>query len=153
MFGLGKKKSDASSSSVDRLEALKQQLADLKSKEAELDSRTKQPQVAAVAESQPQVSQNKVSMEVTTDNSEISKNEEVVVQKKIIPSELNDEPPMVVKGSESQSRYVGSVDGVVLEIGAGMSLNLPIRPRMKIDEFIEIAERVKALSALNFEER
>lgn len=64
----------------------------------------------------------------------------------------NIEPATVVRDREIE-KFVGNVNGVVLEIGSGMSINVPVKPRMSIDEFIRIAERVKALSALNFEHK
>lgn len=38
--------------------------------------------------------------------------------------------------------------GVVLDLGEGMSLNLPIRNRMQLDDFLHIAERVRELQRL-----
>ncbi len=35
--------------------------------------------------------------------------------------------------------------GIVLDLGDGMSLNLPIRSRMRLDEFLHIADRVREL--------
>jgi len=49
-----------------------------------------------------------------------------------------------------QEKEVGHMDGVILDIGNGMSLNLPIRPRMKLEEFLEIADKVKELKRINF---
>jgi len=143
MFGLGKKNKDNGSSSVDRLEALKAQLAELKAKEAELDKKTKEKGFEVKKEES--VVEDKKPVEV---ENVLSSQQE---KPKQVPSELNDEPPMVVRNSAEVKHYVGNVEGVVLEIGSGMSLNLPIRSRMDIDEFIQIAERVKALNALNFE--
>lgn len=38
--------------------------------------------------------------------------------------------------------------GVVLDLGEGMSLNLPIRNRMQLDDFLAIAQRVRELKRL-----
>ncbi len=38
--------------------------------------------------------------------------------------------------------------GLVLELGEGMSLNLPIKSRMRLDEFLRIADRVRELQRL-----
>jgi hypothetical protein len=35
--------------------------------------------------------------------------------------------------------------GIILDLGEGMSLNLPIRTRMRLDEFLHIADRVREL--------
>ena len=38
--------------------------------------------------------------------------------------------------------------GVVLDLGEGMSLNLPIRSRMQLDDFLAVAQRVRELQRL-----
>jgi hypothetical protein len=38
--------------------------------------------------------------------------------------------------------------GIILDLGEGMSLNLPIRAHMRLDEFMHIAERVRELQRL-----
>lgn len=38
--------------------------------------------------------------------------------------------------------------GIILDLGEGMSLNLPIRSRMRLDEFLHIADRVRELQRL-----
>lgn len=161
MFGLGKKKEENKSGSIDKLELLKQQLAELKAKEAQLDQKT-QSKKDSDTSSEVKVNEKDNSSDVKVEGQQeiLKESQNINLENdltnsqnntaKVYPSELNDEPPMVFKNRELR-HYVGNVDGVVLEIGSGMSLNLPIRPRMDIDEFIQIAERVKALNALNFE--
>ncbi len=39
--------------------------------------------------------------------------------------------------------------GVVLDLGDGLSLNLPIRARMQLDEFLVVAQRVRELQRLD----
>jgi hypothetical protein len=251
MFGLGKKSTNNSSNaSVDRLEALKKQLADLKAKEAELDNKAVQkpvqinpataqvpvqpvlqgPIVPQQMQNMPQQMQNmnqqvqsqslssqgtpqsyglpmqgygpvgyqgNVVNPVSNQNSQAfypqmsqqsgqtnqpqmnfsnyqSSGQQIPVSQimrqsddvsygvglglsksdsKIYPSQLNDELPMVISKDDKHDGKSPHLTGVILEIGAGMSLNIPIRSRMQIEEFIQIAERVKALSALNFERR
>lgn len=38
--------------------------------------------------------------------------------------------------------------GIILDLGEGMSLNLPIRSRMRLDEFLHIADRVRELQKI-----
>ncbi len=38
--------------------------------------------------------------------------------------------------------------GIVLDLGDGMSLNLPIKGRMHLDEFLRIADRVRELKRI-----
>ena len=42
-------------------------------------------------------------------------------------------------------------NGIVLELGEGISLNVPIQRRMSLSDFLKIAEKVKALEMLNEE--
>jgi len=39
--------------------------------------------------------------------------------------------------------------GIVLDLGDGMSLNLPIRSYMRLDEFLRIADRVRELKKID----
>lgn len=55
----------------------------------------------------------------------------------IEPEELFEEEPM----EEIKT-------GIILDLGEGMSLNLPIRSRMRLDEFLHIADRVRELQRL-----
>jgi hypothetical protein len=41
--------------------------------------------------------------------------------------------------------------GIILDLGDGMSLNLPIRSRMRLDEFLHIADRVRELQRVQKE--
>lgn len=165
----------------DKLEALKKQLMELKAKEAELDKKAAekqgqvmvsnpvqttvqvpvppqqpvqvaQPQQAVVqqAPQQIQVVQPVVQQPVVVPQPQSIDNNYGITISKVIPD--NTEPATVVRDREIE-KFVGNVNGVVLEIGSGMSINVPVKPRMNIDEFIRIAERVKALSALNFEHK
>ena len=38
--------------------------------------------------------------------------------------------------------------GLVLDLGDGMSLNLPVKSRMRLDEFLKIADRVRELKKI-----
>ncbi len=42
-----------------------------------------------------------------------------------------------------------SEDGIVLDLGEGISLNIPIQKRMSVSDFIKLAEKVKALEMLS----
>lgn len=39
--------------------------------------------------------------------------------------------------------------GILLELGEGMSLNLPIREKMRLEEFLRIADRVRELKKID----
>lgn len=43
--------------------------------------------------------------------------------------------------------------GIVLDLGDGMSLNLPIRERMKLDEFLSVADRVRELKRIDHQQQ
>ncbi len=43
--------------------------------------------------------------------------------------------------------------GIVLDLGEGMSLNLPIRSRMRLDEFLKVADRVRELKKIESQHR
>lgn len=38
--------------------------------------------------------------------------------------------------------------GIILDLGDGMSLNLPIKSRMRLDEFLHIADKIRELQKL-----
>jgi hypothetical protein len=38
--------------------------------------------------------------------------------------------------------------GIVLDLGEGMSLNVPVKPRMNLDEFLGVANKVRELQRL-----
>ena len=40
-------------------------------------------------------------------------------------------------------------EGVLLELGDGISLNLPIREKMRLDEFLRIADRIRELKKID----
>lgn len=40
-------------------------------------------------------------------------------------------------------------DGIILDLGEGISLNIPIQRRMSLSDFIKLAEKVKALEMLS----
>lgn len=42
-----------------------------------------------------------------------------------------------------------SDDGIILDLGEGISLNIPIQRRMSLSDFIKLAEKVKALEMLS----
>lgn len=50
-----------------------------------------------------------------------------------------------------QKKEVGPMDndGIVIDLGDGISLNVPIKKRMKLSEFLSVAEKVKALEMLS----
>ncbi len=39
--------------------------------------------------------------------------------------------------------------GILLELGEGMSLNLPIKEKMRLDEFLRVADRVRELKKID----
>lgn len=151
----------------DKLEELKKQLAELREREFELDKKSaeklksSQQDVSVAQNSNAEVQNVILNNQQSQQEKNISLNKEseidvfpdVKIEKldKFLPRKdvVNTD---VVRDREIE-KFVGNVNGVVLEIGAGMSINVPIKPRMSIDEFIKISERVKALSALNFENK
>lgn len=42
-------------------------------------------------------------------------------------------------------------EGVILDLGEGMSINVPIKKRMSIEDFLRIAERVKRIEELDMD--
>jgi len=40
-------------------------------------------------------------------------------------------------------------EGIILDLGEGISLNIPIQRRMSLNDFIKLAEKVKALEMLS----
>ena len=73
--------------------------------------------------------------------------------------ELYDEPPAPQPVQRHRRRPEPIVEleeepmeeiktGIILDLGEGMSLNLPIRTRMRLDEFLHIADRVRELQRL-----
>jgi len=40
-------------------------------------------------------------------------------------------------------------EGIILDLGEGISLNIPIQKRMSLTDFIKLAEKVKALEMLS----
>lgn len=40
-------------------------------------------------------------------------------------------------------------EGIILDLGEGISLNIPIQRRMSLSDFIKVAEKVKALEMLS----
>jgi len=52
-----------------------------------------------------------------------------------------------VSGGSSMSNT--SDDGIILDLGEGISLNIPIQRRMSLTDFIKLAEKVKALEMLS----
>ncbi len=40
-------------------------------------------------------------------------------------------------------------EGIILDLGEGISLNIPIQKRMSLSDFIKLAEKVKALEMLS----
>lgn len=42
-------------------------------------------------------------------------------------------------------------EGIVIDLGDGISLNVPIKKRMTLEEFLKVAEKVKALEMLSEE--
>jgi hypothetical protein len=43
---------------------------------------------------------------------------------------------------------LAEMGGIVLDLGQGMSLNVPVRARMKLDDFLHLADRVRELQQL-----
>jgi len=63
-------------------------------------------------------------------------------------------PPMPVHHQEPRKKIqveelfeeepeIEPVSGIVLDLGDGMSLNLPIKTKMRLDEFLHVADRVR----------
>lgn len=46
------------------------------------------------------------------------------------------------------STHTHQKNGILLELGEGMSLNLPIREKMSLEEFLHIADRVRELKKI-----
>lgn len=49
----------------------------------------------------------------------------------------------------TSSSHTHETDGILLELGEGMSLNLPIKEKMRLDEFLRIADRVRELKKID----
>ena len=56
------------------------------------------------------------------------------------------EPKPVTVSESHSSQHEG---GILLELGEGMSLNLPIKEKMDLDEFLRIADRVRELKKID----
>ncbi len=55
----------------------------------------------------------------------------------------------------SRNNFGGSqmnTEGIVIDLGEGISLNVPIKKRMTLHDFLKVAEKVKALEMLAEEE-
>ncbi len=76
---------------------------------------------------------------------------EIKIKKPVIPSIPK---PKVVNVQDSVN--IGGKqmnDGIIIDLGDGISLNVPIKRRMTLYEFLKVAEKVKALEMLAEEER
>ncbi len=51
--------------------------------------------------------------------------------------------------SGGRSKMAEEFDGIILDLGEGISLNIPIQRRMSLSDFIKLAEKVKALEMLS----
>lgn len=63
---------------------------------------------------------------------------------------LSFDPPMsqTQQSMRPRSEPLGDAQGVVLDLGEGMSLNVPVRTRMHLDEFLGVADKVRELQRL-----
>jgi len=61
----------------------------------------------------------------------------------------NAAPVQVPVGGRQIMREELSEDGIILDLGEGISLNIPIQRRMSLSDFIKLAEKVKALEMLS----
>ena len=57
-------------------------------------------------------------------------------------------PGNYYRGTEMRSEVS---DGVILDLGEGISLHIPIERRMSLSDFLKVAEKVKALELLSEE--
>lgn len=63
------------------------------------------------------------------------------------------DPPMAQTPSPQATQPrarepLGEGSGVVLDLGEGMTLNVPVRTRMRLDEFLGVADKVRELQKL-----
>ncbi len=63
----------------------------------------------------------------------------------------HDEPSVGLKNSKKEVVQMEDGDGIIIDLGDGLSLNVPIKRRMSLQEFLRVAEKVKALEMLSEE--
>jgi hypothetical protein len=51
-----------------------------------------------------------------------------------------------------EPQHMGDENGIILDLGDGMSLNLPVKSRMRLDEFLRIADRVRELKKIEHQQ-
>ncbi len=85
----------------------------------------------------------------TEEGSEAPQAPSVPVPKKPVPR-VEDSVARPLR-SETEGRTMQSEldEGIVLDLGEGISLNIPIQRRMSLSDFIKLAEKVKALEMLS----
>jgi hypothetical protein len=68
--------------------------------------------------------------------------------------QLNQNPPKQPMKSEKTllgGSKMPDFEGIILDMGEGMSLNIPIERRMSLHDFLKIAEKVKKLELMQLE--
>lgn len=63
------------------------------------------------------------------------------------PRQKPNNPPQQAPAKKKPS--ISNDKQVLLDLGQGMTLNLPIREQMELDEFLQIADRVRKLEKIN----
>ena len=64
----------------------------------------------------------------------------------VIEDRMPVQPQVVTGGRETMSNQD---EGIILDLGEGISLNIPIQRRMSLTDFIKLAEKIKALEMLS----
>jgi hypothetical protein len=65
-----------------------------------------------------------------------------VIEERIIPQVYH-------PTSGGKHTMADDFEGIILDLGEGISLNIPIQRRMSLTDFIKLAEKVKALEMLS----
>ena len=64
--------------------------------------------------------------------------------KTLVPKETRIDRP-----AQGGNKMTDDYEGIIIDLGEGISLNLPIQKRMSLSDFIKLAEKVKALEMLS----
>ena len=65
------------------------------------------------------------------------------------PREQSSSQQPAVSSGPTTSTSSSDQKGILLELGQGMSLNLPIKEKMRLDEFLQVADRVRELKKID----
>ncbi len=72
------------------------------------------------------------------------------------PPKMNEEKnlrePKIEHNIDLGGASMSENEGIVIDLGDGISINVPIKKRMSLQEFLSVAEKVKALEMLSEED-